>query len=333
MKKVFFILVLVILIGVALFCGSIARLIHHPHEISYTLVEIHKGDTGRTIANKLLNNGIIQNENLFYYLIRLKKLDKELKAGHYLFTGEYDMIKVLDKIVSGEILVKKVTIPEGLSVYRTLKILSENEVGDYEKLLLKAKDPDFAKAITGWDIETLEGFLYPDTYIFGYYMTEERILYAMVNNFFKRIAESHIEITDQEKFYKDLILASIVEKEAIFNDEMPLIAGVFSNRLRRNMRLQADPTAVYHLEPEFIHRSRVTYADLRTNTPFNTYQITGLPPYPICSPSIAAIYAAQNPEPTDFFFFFADGSGRHTFTRTYEDHSNRLRTMRQARNQ
>ncbi|MCL2064571.1 MAG: endolytic transglycosylase MltG [Candidatus Cloacimonetes bacterium] len=331
MKKILLAIFLIILIGLALFCASIAKMIHEPIEIDYTLMEINKGDTGRTIAKTLLDNEIISNDQLFYYLIRFKKLDRTLKAGHYLFTGDYNMLDVINKIVSGEILVQRVTIPEGISIYRTLRILAQNEIGDYEKLLEKAKDPEFSREITGLNIDTLEGFLYPDTYVFGFNMTEERILGAMVANFYDRMENSFINMTDHRQFYDDLILASIVEREALFNDEMPLIAGVFLNRLRINMRLQADPTAVYHLEPDFIHRYRVTYADIRTETPFNTYVINGLPPHPICSPSVAALFAVQNPEQTRYLFFFADGTGRHIFTRTYEEHSNRLREMRRAR--
>jgi UPF0755 protein len=158
-------------------------------------------------------------------------------------------------------------------------------------------------------------------------MSEEAVLRTMVRNFFNRMNIAHICLEDKEQFYRDLILASIVEREAIFNDEMPLIAGVFQNRLRRGMRLQADPTVVYHLERDFIHRHRVTYSDLRVHTPHNTYIIPGLPPYPICSPSSSAVFAVLNPDPSDYFFFFAQ-RGRHVFTRTFEEHSRLLRIAR-----
>ena len=331
MKKVLLILTILILIGIALFCAHITKIIYTPVGINYTLLEIKSGDSGRGIARTLFENEIIINEKIFFVLIRYKQLDRTLKAGHYLFTGDYSMIDVLNKIVSGEILVHRVTIPEGLSIYRTMRILAQNELGDYDRLLAKAKDPVFASEITGFNVSTLEGFLYPDTYIFGYNMTEERLIGAMVKNFFDRLADSFVSIEDSAKFYNDLILASIVEKEALFKDEMPIIASVFLNRLRINMRLQADPTSVYHLEPDFIHRSRVTYADIRTETPFNTYVISGLPPHPICSPSIAAIFAVQNPEETKYLYFFADGTGRHTFTRSYDEHTSRLREMRRNR--
>jgi len=328
MKKIFFLTLIVFLIAFALFFAHIARLMYSPIQIHYTLCEINQGDTGNIIAKKLFSNSIITNETLFRFLIRYKKTDRMLKAGHYLFAGEYNMFRVLEKINSGEILVKKVTIPEGLSIYRTMRILANHEIGDYEKLLSQAKDPAFSREVTGFEIDTLEGFLYPDTYVFGFNMTAESVLRALVANFFFKVSEGHVETDNKEQFYNDLILASIVEREAIFNDEKPLIAGVFLNRLRRNMRLQADPTAVYHLEPSFIHRSRVTYADLRTETPFNTYLISGLPPHPICSPSLSSIYSVQNPDQTNFLFFFADGTGRHKFTRTYEEHSRLLREMR-----
>ena len=238
------------------------------------------------------------------------------------------MISALDKIITGEIRVKRVTVPEGMSVYRTMRILADNEIGNYQRLINKAKDPAFAKEVTGLDINTLEGFLYPDTYLFGLNMTEENIIKHMVQNFFSKISMSDIKSEDKEQFYKDIILASIVEREAIFNDEKPIIAGVFLNRLRINMRLQACPTALYHLESEFTRRRNVTLADTRNRTPYNTYVIYGLPPHPICSPAVSSILAVQKPVQSDYLFFIADGTGRHSFNRTYAEHLQRQRQMR-----
>ena len=326
-KKIILIFLLSILIFIALVGAWVAQMVYQPINITHTICEIRSGDTGRIIANRLYEHNVIRNSTLFHLLIRIKGIDRELKAGQYLFTGELNMLEVLEKIVSGEILVERVTIPEGFSIYRTFRAITNRGIGNYDKFLELATDPEFASSITGFDVITLEGFLYPDTYIFGHDMSEEAVLRTMVRNFFNRMNIAHICLADQEQFYRDLILASIVEREAIFNDEMPLIAGVFQNRLRRGMRLQADPTVVYHLERDFIHRHRVTYADLRVPTPHNTYIIPGLPPYPICSPSSAAVFAVLNPDPSDYFFFFAQ-RGRHIFTRTFEEHSRLLRIAR-----
>ena len=326
-KKIVLIMLLSILICMAVIGARIAQLIYKPVSITHTLCEIRSGDTGRTIANTLYEHNVIRNRALFHLLIRLKDLDRDLKAGHYLFTGELNMFEVLEKIVSGEILVERITIPEGFSIYRTFRTITNRGIGDYNRFLELANNSEFASSITGFNIVSIEGFLYPDTYIFGHDMSEEAILRTMVRNFFNRMNIAHICLEDHEQFYRDLVLASIVEREAIFNDEMPLIAGVFQNRLRRGMRLQADPTVVYHLEREFIHRRIVTYADLRVNTPHNTYIIPGLPPYPICSPSSAAIFAVLNPDPSEYLFFFAR-RGRHIFTKTFQEH---MRLQRETR--
>jgi len=295
-------------------------ILYTPIDIDHTLCEIQYGDTGKSISKKLYENNIISNKKLFSLLIRYKDLDKSLKAGHYLFTGKLNMFDVLDLIVSGEILVDRVTIPEGFSVYRTLKLISSKGIGNYDKYLLLVKDKDFILSVTGFNVDSLEGFLYPDTYIFGYDMNEENVLKAMVKNFYSRLDQACIIIDDKEQFYKELILASIVEKEVIFNDEKPLIAGVYINRLKNKMKLQACPTVTYYLEPEFKYISNLTYTETRNPSPHNTYVISGLPPTPICSPAVSTMFATLNPDKTPYLFFFADRKGRHIFSKNYKDH-------------
>lgn len=319
-KKIILITLIVLFVAIALFCGKLAETIYARHDIHHIICNINRGDTGRDIAEKLYLSGVVSDKDIFYYLIRLKDEDRNLKAGHYLFSGNLNMLDVLAKLVTGETLVERVTIPEGLSKYRTFKTISDRGIGEYDRFLKKARDIDFVREVTGFEVNTLEGFLYPDTYVFGLYMTEENIIRMMVKNFYDRLQQAHIAIEDQNQFYRNLTLASIVEREAIFNDEKPLIAGVYFNRLHIGMRLQADPTVVYHLEPEFRHIPLITYRMTRYETPYNTYVIPGLPPQPICSPAISSIFAVKNPEPSPYFFFFADRRGRHIFSVTYQDH-------------
>jgi len=310
---------------ITIFLTRTIKVIYAPVEISHVLCEIKSGDSARSITQKLSAQGVIQDEFLFRILVRYYKLDRTLKAGLYLFSGSLNMLDILNKIVSGEILVEKVVIPEGVSLYRTLKIITDTGIGNYNRLLQLALDPLFAERLTGFGVSNLEGFLYPDTYIFGYEMTEESILITMVTNFFSKLQQTHIDITDSNDFYQKLILASIVEREALFSDEKPRIAGVYMNRLKKGMRLQADPTVNYHLEQDFISKNRVTYSDTRNHYPHNTYVISGLPPSPICSPSVSSIFSVFYPEKNNHLFFFADRSGRHIFTETYTEHMQKQR--------
>ena len=327
LKKIILILFWGLLIIGALFFYEVSKIVYTPTDLDHVLCEISYGDTGRSIAKKLYEAEIISDEFLFYLIIKYKKVDKTLKAGHYLFSGSLNMFDTLDRIVSGEILVERITIPEGLSIYRTFRILSSKGIGNYQKYLELAKNPDFASSITGFEIKNLEGFLYPDTYIFGFDMTEENVLKTMVKNFFARVEAAHISIEDKEKFHDVLILASIVEKEVVFNDEKPLIAGIFWNRLQRKMKLQACPTVTYYLEPEFKYISVLTYSETRNPSPHNTYMIDGLPPYPICSPAVSTIFSVLYPEKTPYLFFFADRRGRHIYSRNYEEHIRKQREL------
>jgi len=323
-KKIFLtISFLLLIVIVVLVWRYISNILNQETYVHHVLCEIHKGATGKEIGEILYDQGIIQNKFLFTFLIRWHKVDTTLKAGYYLFTGNLSMKTVIEKIVSGEIIVVKVMFPEGISMYRVFRELSENEVGSYDKYIKLADNTDFIKDVTGLSVTSLEGFLYPDTYIFSPSMSEESVIRVMVKNFYTRVYPPDIKMDNLTQFYKDIILASIIEKEATHNDEKPMIASVYLNRIEKKMKLQADPTVTYHLEPDFVHINRVTYSMLREETPFNTYIISGLPPQPICSPTVSSIFAAQNPETSKFLFFFSNRRGRHIFTETYKEHIDR----------
>jgi len=323
-KKIYFtISTILALIIIILIWKYISNILNQEQYIDHILCEILPGATGKEIGETLYEHGVIQNKFLFTFLIRWHKIDTTLKAGHYLFTGSLSIKNVIDKIVSGEIIVMKVMLPEGISMYRVFRELSDNEVGNYDKYIELANNPDFIKDVTGLSISSLEGFLYPDTYIFSAGMSEESVIRTMVRNFYTRVYPPDIKMDNITQFYNDIILASIVEKEATHNDEKPMIASVYLNRINKKMKLQADPTVTYHLEPEFKHINRVTYSMLREQTPFNTYVITGLPPQPICNPTASSIFAVQNPETSKYLFFFSNRRGRHIFTETYQEHISR----------
>ncbi|MFA5465910.1 MAG: endolytic transglycosylase MltG [Candidatus Cloacimonadales bacterium] len=300
--------------------------INSPIVLNNQIFVIENGQSARTIAENLYNKGLIRSTFAFNVVVRLKNCDKQLKHGSYLFNGKISIKSAIEKIVSGEIEVKQITIPEGLSMYATTRLISNYNLGSLEIMNELINDSTFAKKITGFDVNTLEGFLYPDTYIFNVNYKEDEILSKMVNNLFARLHRNKISFEDKEKFYDILKMASIVEKEAVFNDEKPVIASVYYNRLKKKMRLQADPTSIYHLEEKGIKKGKLYYKDVRKDTPHNTYTNYGLPPTPICSPSISTIKASINPADTNYLFFFATPDRRHIFTTSYKDHLNQQKS-------
>ena len=149
----------------------------------------------------------------------------------------------------------------------------------------------------------------------------------MTKEFFARLAKADIKITDEKQFYKDLILASIVEQEAVMMDEKPIIAGVYLHRLKKGMKLESCPTVDYTLEREGIHRKRLTFDDLKIESEYNTYRIKGLPPTPICNPSISSLQAIYSPAETEYLYFFADFEGRNVFSKTYAEHMSKQKQV------
>lgn len=324
--KIFIAVLLIIIITTV---GYEIYLITFPKPVEEVIVTIEEGETAAAIADKLVKQGVIGSKWFFIIYVRLRGIDKELCKGNYLFSGNLSTRGVIRRIANGQVQLSSVTIPEGLTISETVRIIAEAGFGDYNRYIALCYDPVFAEQLTGFPVNTLEGFLYPDTYFFAEEVSEEYIIRHLVNEFFSKTARLQLPEEFPYSFYQMVILASIVEKEAVFSDEKPLIAGVFLNRLRIGKRLQADPTVAYALRKEGIVRRRIFYIDLEIDSPFNTYRNTGLPPTPICSPSVISMQAVLEPEESDYLYFFADRRGRHIFSKTYRDHINRQRTIRE----
>jgi UPF0755 protein len=316
-KNIIFFAFVAVIIGFSIYLYNLFFL---PLTVNETIFEVEKGDSALTIAKKLHQHNLIKNKNAFYYYVRLSGQQGDLSYGKYLFKEDINMLEVLKKIREGRVLLQKVTIPEGLPAWRICRLLSERGFGNYQRYVSLYTDSLFAKKVTGFNIPSLEGFLYPETYHLPDEASEEFILTLLVKEFFNQTAELDFKPNELLDFYDTIILASIVEMEARLSAEKPLIASVYLNRLKYSYKLQADPTVAYILELQGKRRSKIYYKDLLIDSPYNTYKYSGLPPTPICSPSHSSIDAVLNPAESDYFFFFADGSGGHTFTRTYEQH-------------
>ena len=227
-------------------------------------------------------------------------------------------LEILAKLTRGDILTHPVTIPEGLTREQIAELLSGKGLGNRERFMKLTEDPVLVNKY-GIQGETLEGYLYPDTYQFARGLSARSVIETMVNRFWqlvgplkKRAKEVNMPIGEV------VILASIVEKETGRSGERPIIASVFLNRLKRRMRLDSDPTVIYGLKN---FNGNLTRKDLAKPTPYNTYLIRGLPPGPIANPGIASIKAVLYPAGTDFLYFVSKNDGSHYFSKTLAEHN------------
>lgn len=274
------------------------------------------------ITNRLSGQGVIGDslidEWIFNLGIRFYKNATKLKAGEYAFAPGVSMQKVMTDLVEGNAVVHSVTIPEGWTTAQILERVREHPI------------------LTGEITEVpIEGELLPNTYTFARGAARQDVLNQMKAAQEKLLAEVWERRTEGlpvETPKELVILASIVEKETALADERPRVAGVFVNRLNKNMRLQSDPTILYGLyggEAWLKDRSAIKQSELRAENDYNTYQIDGLPPGPIGNPGRAAMEAVANPSRTQDLFFVADGTGGHVFAETYEQHQANVRKWRE----
>ncbi len=293
----------------------------------FYFVEIPKNVTFDKATEILNSKGLLRNRLLFSYAGKILGFDKRIKAGRYIIADNLPMALVMDQIVNPKyILTATVTIPEGLTARRIAGLLKEKVGIDSTRFMKIVNDPEFAREL-GIDADALEGYLMPNTYIFIWGDDEESVIKKMVGEFKKFYSDT---LKEREKVvglntHQVVTLASIVEGEAKFDDEKPRIAGVYFNRLKRNMPLEADPTIQYIIPDG---PRRLFYQDLKIKSPYNTYLNKGLPPGPVNNPGTSSILAVLYPEKHKFLYFVSDGTGRHVFSRTYDEHLKAVRRYR-----
>lgn len=285
---------------------------------------IESGDSFHDVGEKLLAEGVVSSRLMLFLPAKWRGIDKKLVPGRYDFTGTNSCRSVLDRLEAGDFLVVKVTVFEGATIWKVASILQSELELDSATVVALNSDSAFLEEVS---LPYLEGYLFPETYFFPWGTGSKTILKDMVAMYRKQTEGIWpSEIPNQLTRREAIVLASIVEAEAFFNDEMPRIASVYHNRLRKSWRLDADPTVIYGLGG--LDRP-LNKGDLRKNTPYNTYRRKGLPPTPINSPGLAAIKAALQPDSTDYFFFVADGTGYHRFSKTNTEHNRARYEIRQ----
>lgn len=308
-NKLFFMFSLVFLIFI-LFVTAIYFPLDE-NSAAQKVVTILSGTNAREIVDVLEKNEIIRKNNYtFRILTKLMKLEDHLKYGEYSLSPSMNMLQILDKLVKGEVITYKITIPEGFTSTQIAELLDKKEVAEKEVFLKLVKDSE----------KISEGYLFPDTYEVPKKYGAEKMVKTMLSNFNQIAIENKFTDRAEEigfSLEKIIILASIIEKEAKFSDEKNKVSSVFYNRLKIGMKLQSCATIQYILgEP----KERLDENDLKIDSPYNTYLYKGLPPGPICNPGLDSIMAALEPEEGDYLFFILGENGRHIFSRNYEEH-------------
>ena len=331
MKKffVFLLILLLILSGVG-FWGyqKLTEFVHTPVNVTQDqLLTIERGTTGSKLAALLEQEKILEHADLLPWLLKLQPQLNKVKAGTYSLTGVKTLQDLLDMINSGKEAQFSVKFIEGKTFKEWHKNLEnaphlkQTLQGKTDKEIMALLDiPAVAKAVYEWN--NMEGWLYPDTYNYTPNSTDLELLKRSTTRLQKALDKAWNERDENLPLadpYQMLILASIVEKETGIAEERPQVASVFINRLKANMKLQTDPTVIYGMGESYT--GNIRKKDLETITPYNTYMIEGLPPTPIAMVSESALQAVAHPAKTDFYYFVADGSGGHKFTRNLNEHN------------
>ncbi len=293
--------------------------------------DIAPGTPFSKVAQSLQSSGLITDSFKFTLLARLKKMDNKLQAGRFVLHSGWTPEKILNHLMDGKPLLYRITIREGLTWWETGKLLEEHGFVRFEDFKTIITDADFLRKY-GIPFKDAEGFLMPDTYLLKKddipNLESARIVAArLVDTFWQKMAPywPNGQKPNAQTLKHIVILASIVEKETSIAKERSRVAGVYANRLRIKMPLQADPTIIYGLGPSFDGNIRRIHLNDSKNI-YNTYQHPGLPPGPICSPGVAALRAAITPEKHKYLYFVAitDG-GEHDFSTNLRDHQNAVK--------
>lgn len=279
---------------------------------------IKSGESLSSVAIRLYKRNLITDKRFFVILAMITG-NSNILIGKYKIHKGMSSIEILGKLSSGDIIRKRVTIPEGFNLYEIADKLHQSNITNRDDFLHYSFDKDFLNSI-GINHSSAEGFLFPDTYLFAEDQDPREIL-AVMHKQFRDVLNS-IDLTNMNSLnldeYQLLIFASLVEKEAKLASERTLISAVFHNRLKRGIKLYCDPTVRYAVKK---FSGRIRYRDLKYDSPFNTYLYHGLPPTPISSVGRESIIAALNPENSNFLYFVARNDGSHHFSKSLREHN------------
>lgn len=296
-------------------------------------IQIESGSSGSQIAKILQDNNLIKNEKYFLYYAQKNNLSN-FKSGVYYFSKSQNLDEILKALnVGGRPIGEKITIPEGYDINQIATVLENFGLIDKEKFIELTKNKsNFSDKFTflqDESIQNLEGFMFPETYFIQKGTDEYEIISMFLSQTQKIFEENNVfdtisNIPNIDNINELITLASIVERETASEQERDIVAGVFINRLNINMPLQSCVTVEYILGKQ---GQRLSYEDTQVDSPYNTYINLGLPPTPICTPTVSAINAVKNYKSTDYLFFVAKQDGSHIFSKTYDEHLNATKNI------
>jgi UPF0755 protein len=292
-------------------------------------IPVLPGSGAREIARVLQKEGMLTFRAPFLVLSKVTGLHRKLKAGLYRMNSRLSLWDLLDVLSTGKSELLILCVPEGHTAYQVAQMASYKKIVSAEDFMRAVESEEMAKSLE-IPASRLEGFLFPETYRVPLGVSPDALISLMVNYFKRTIGKDYIEKARRQglTYYQAVILASIVEKEAMLESERPVIAGVMLNRLRKNMRLEVNATLNYVLDSK---RAWLTNDQLSTRSPYNTYLRRGLPPSPICNPGRTSLKAVVEPADTGALFYVALGDGSHLFADTFEQHRANIQRVKRLR--
>jgi peptidoglycan lytic transglycosylase G len=292
------------------------------YEAAEQFVEIPQGAGSIAIAKRLADAGVVRDVNSFRLVLWLTGEGRRLQAGEYRFDHPMSARQVADKIARGDVYVRPITFPEGLTARQMAALYETKGFGPAAEFTEAVKNAALVSAVDP-DAKDLEGYLFPDTYKLPRRATAEQLVARMVAGFMKTLTPALIDKAEARGLtIRQLVtLASVVEKETGNPDERPLVAAVYANRLKIGMPLQCDPTVIYALERAGRYDGNLTRENLQYDSPYNTYRYPGLPPGPIASPGRASLEAAASPATVAYLYFVSKNDGSHAFASTLDEHN------------
>lgn len=326
---------LVVLLGVAIAGGIGLYAREQLRAVGETgLIEIPKGLGAREVVGLLAERRIIHDQYVALAYLFYTRNHSKLQAGEYMFDRPMMIPEVLDRLVLGTVYLHKFTVPEGLTTEDIARRWQEQGFGKAEEFSAAASGAvDLVRAVDE-KASSVEGYLFPETYSFPAHVTARSAIEAMIHRFQQIVDRLKQEAPVDNwplNLHDTVILASLVETEAQREEERPLIASVYLNRLDRHILLQCDPTVIYALEQADRYRGSLTLADLRFASPYNTYLNPGLPPGPIANPGNPSLLAAVRPAETSYLYFVRTTEGHHTFSETLAAHNRAVSAYRKLR--
>lgn len=323
MKKIsafLFILLFLLFSGASLLFFELSIYVKKPAGLDQAKkkMTVDPGQTFQTTLMKLHEMKIVKNPFKFKMVAVFKGYDKRIKAGEYLLSGAMPPSEIFKVLIRGKVRLHRLTVPEGYNLYQIATLVADSGWGTKTAFLKTAKDAAWAKR-AGIDSDTFEGYLFPDTYFFQKEAMAKQMIATMIKQFWSVFSPEWTEQASKLglSVHEIVTLASIIEKETGAPFERPIISSVFHNRLKKRMRFESDPTVIYGLKD---FDGNLTRKHLSTFTPYNTYQIKGLPPGPIANPGRKALEAALYPADTDYLFFVSKRDRTHQFSTNLKDH-------------